>query len=63
MNELPPFDELDSTDALDSLMMAFNEIITAKNTDFTDEVKKSLHLATGTRTEFYDAMLKFICHH
>lgn len=63
MSDLPSMDELDSTDALDSLMIAFVEIITEKNTDFTEEVKKGIHLATGTRTEFCEAMLMFICHH
>lgn len=63
MSELPSQDELDSTDPLDSLMTAFVEIINGKNTDFTEEVKKGIHLATGTRTEFCEAMLKFVCHH
>lgn len=63
MSELPSPDELDSTDPLDSLMTAFVEIVNAKNTDFTEEVKQGIHLATGTRTEFCEAMLKFICHH
>ena len=63
MSELPSMDELDSTDPLDSLMIAFVEIVTAKNADFTEEVKKGIHLATGTRTEFCEALLKFICHH
>jgi hypothetical protein len=31
--------------------------------NFTDEVKRSIHLATGTRTEYCEALLKFICHH
>ena len=39
MSELPPPDELDSTDPLDSLMTAFVEIVNAKNADFTEEVK------------------------
>ena len=63
MGDLPSFDELDSTDPLDSLMIAFVEIINAKNTDFTEEVKKGIHLATGTRTEFCEAMMMFLCHH
>jgi hypothetical protein len=63
MSDLPPMDELDSTDPLDSVMIAFVEIITAKNTDFTDELKQGIHLATGTRTEFCESILKFVCHH
>jgi len=63
MGELPPPEDMDSTDPLDSLMCAFVKIITDKAIDFTDEVKSSIHLATGTRTEFCDALLTFICHH
>ena len=63
MGELPPPEDMDSTDPLDSLMCAFVKIITDKAIDFTDEVKSSIHLATGTRTEFCDGVLTFICHH
>ena len=63
MSELPPMDELDSTDPLDSVMIALIEMITAKNADFTDEVKQGIHLATGTRTEFCESIMKFVCHH
>lgn len=63
MGELPCADDMDSTDPLDSLMIAFVKIITDKNIDFTHEVKSSIHLATGTRTEFCESLLTFICHH
>lgn len=63
MADLPPMEELDSTDPLDSLMIAFVEIINQKSTDFTEDVQKGIHLATGTRTEFCEAILMFICHH
>jgi hypothetical protein len=63
MAELPPSEELDSTEALDSFMEAFNKIVSERAVNFTADVKKSLHLATGTRTEFCEAVLAFICHH
>ena len=63
MGELPPSEDMDSTDPLDSLMCAFVKIITDKAIDFTAEVKGGIHLATGTRTDFCDALLTFICHH
>ena len=63
MGELPSADEMDSTDPLDSLMCAFVKIITDKATDFTDEVSSGIHLSTGTRTEFCESLLTFICHH
>jgi len=44
-------------------MEAFNIIVTSRATDLTDEVRKNIHLSTGTRTEFCEALLKFICHH
>lgn len=31
--------------------------------DFTDELKKGIHLATGTRTEYCEALLTFVCQH
>lgn len=49
---LPGPDELDSTDPLDSLMTAFAHVVKQNKTDFTEELKLSIHLATGTRTEF-----------
>jgi len=63
MGELPAPDGMDSTDPLDSLMEAFVKITTDKATDFTEDVKKGIHLATGTRTDFCEALLTFICHH
>lgn len=63
MGELPPESELDSTDALDSLLVAFEKIVDTKATDFTDAVRRGLHLATGTRTDYCEALLKFVCHH
>jgi hypothetical protein len=52
MGEIPRMKDMDSTDPLESFMMAFLKIIDLKSYDFNDEVKKSIHLATGTRTEF-----------
>ena len=63
MGDLPPPEDMDSTDPLDSLMGAFVKIITDKAIDFTDEVRRGIHLATGVRTDFCDALLTFICHH
>lgn len=63
MAELPPPEELDSTEALDSFMEAFHRIVNERAVNFSADVKKSLHLATGTRTEFCEAVLTFICHH
>lgn len=37
--------------------------MTDKSIDYTDEVKKGIHLATGIRTEFCENLLRFICHH
>jgi len=63
MGELPPQEDMDSTDALDSLMCAFVKVINDRALDFTDEIRKGIHLATGTRTEFCESMLTFVCHH
>ena len=63
MGELPSADEMDSTDPLDSLMCAFVKIITDKSIDYNDDVRSGIHLATGTRTEFCNSLLTFICHH
>jgi hypothetical protein len=63
MGRLPPPDELDSTEPLDSVMEAVAQIVKQRTVNFTDEVKRSIHLATGTRTEYCEALLKFICHH
>ena len=62
MGDLPT-EDLDSTDPLDSLMGAFCKIVNDKSIDFTEEVKKGIHLATGIRTGFCENMLTFICHH
>jgi len=62
-SELPAPEELDSTDPLDSFMVAFNQVTADRSTDFTPEVQKGIHLATGTRTEYCEALLAFICHH
>jgi hypothetical protein len=61
--ELPSMNDLDSTDPLDSLMIAFCEIVNNRSTDFNEEVKRGIHLATGRRTEFCEALLMYICHH
>jgi hypothetical protein len=61
--ELPPPDEIDSTDPLDSFMAAFTKVISERNLDFTSDVKRNIHLATGTRTEFCETMLAYVCHH
>ena len=34
-----------------------------KSINYTEEVRKGIHLATGTRTEFCEHLLTFICHH
>lgn len=60
---LPGADDLDSTDPLDSFMTSFVKIVEDRALDWTAEVKRGIHLATGTRTEFAEAMLTFICHH
>jgi len=63
MTDLPGPEFLDSTDPLDSFMEAFNKVVSDRSTGFTEEVKKGIHLATGTRTEFCESLLTFICHH
>jgi len=63
MGDLPFAGEMDSTDPLDSFIEAVFKIIEDKSIDFTDEVKKGIHLATGIRTEFCEHLLTFICHH
>jgi len=67
-NDIPfmgdlPTEDLDSTDPLDSLMGAFCKIVNDKSIDFSEEVKKGIHLATGIRTGFCENMLTFICTH
>lgn len=63
MGEMPPQEEMDSTDALDSFMEAFYKIVQDKSFNFTPEVRKGIHLATGVRTSFCESVLTFICHH
>jgi len=63
MSELPHPDELDSTDPLDSFMEAFHKILSERATDFNEDVKRGIHLATGVRTRFCEALLTFVCHH
>lgn len=63
MDNLPSKYEIDSTDPLDSFMVAFIKIITDRSMDFTLDVKKGIHLATGVRTDFCEKILMFICHH
>ena len=63
MGELPKDDELVSTDPLDSFMSAFMKIVSDRSMDFTKEVRQGIHLATGTRTEFCEHLLTFLCHH
>ena len=63
MGDLPISTELDSTDPMDSFIGAAHKIMTDKSIDFTDEVRKGIHLATGIRTEFCENLLTFICHH
>lgn len=63
MGEIPRSRDIDSTDPLESFMMAFIKIINEKYYNFSEEIKKSIHLATGIRTEFCEYMLTFICHH
>jgi hypothetical protein len=63
MCELPPAEELDSTDPLDSFLEAIQKIMSKGATDLNDEVRRGIHLATGTRTEYCEALLTFICHH
>jgi len=63
MADMPPQDELDSTEPLDSLMEAVQQIVSERQVNFTDEVKRNIHLATGTRTEYCEALLTFLCHH
>lgn len=52
MGELPGAEELDSTDPLDSFMAAFTHVVSSRKYDFTEELRRGIHLATGTRTEF-----------
>ena len=52
MGDIPRKKDIDSTDPLESFMIAFLKIVDQKSYDFNDEVKKNIHLATGTRTEF-----------
>lgn len=54
---------MDSTDPLDSFLEAFQKIVTSRASGFTDDVKRGIHLATGTRTEYCEALLSFVCHH
>ena len=61
--ELPPDDDMDSTDPLDSFMYAFVKIVNEKAINWTTEVRRGIHLATHTRTDFCEKMLTFICHH
>ena len=63
MGDLPPPEQLVSTDPLDSLMTAIYQVIKDRSLDFTDEVRENIHLATGTRTDFCETILMFICHH
>ena len=63
MSELPAPEELDSTDPLDSFIEAFQQIVDDRATDFTEEARRRIHLATGTRTDYCEALLTFICHH
>lgn len=63
MSELPSPEDLDSTEPLDSFMEAFAKVVADRSTDFTDDVRKGLHLATGIRTRFCENILTFICHH
>lgn len=63
MDNLPNKTDLDSTDPLDSFMVAFVKIVTDKSVDLNQDVKKGIHLATGTRTDFCEKILMFICHH
>lgn len=61
--ELPPDDDMDSTDPLDSFMYAFVKIVNDKSINWTNDVRRGIHLATHTRTDFCEKMLTFICHH
>lgn len=63
MSTLPPSEQLDSTDPLDSFLEAFDKVVQKRATDLTGELKRCIHLATGTRTEYCEAVLAFMCHH
>lgn len=63
MGDLPLASEMDSTDPLDSFIEAVHKIIEDKSIDFTEEVRKGIHLATGIRTDFCENLITFICHH
>ena len=54
---------MDSTEPLDSFMYAFVKIVNDKSINWTHEVRRGIHLATHTRTDFCEKMLTFICHH
>ena len=54
---------MDHTEPLDSFIEAVYKIMKEKSIDFTEEVRKGIHLATGIRTEFCEHLITFICHH
>ena len=54
--------DLDSTDPLDSFIQSFYKVATEKTHDFSESYKKGIHLATGMKTEFCEAILSYIFH-